>query len=77
MRSPAVRCSAHVLSALRMPEARRYAVVVGPEHDDVAAEARANFADAQVFVQNERRGTAHAVSGGQGRDRTGRRRHRW
>ena len=51
----------HVLSALKMPENTAIAVVVGPEHDDVSADARANFADSQVFVQTERRGTAHAV----------------
>ncbi len=32
-----------------------------PEHEDVSAEARANFVSSQVFVQTERRGTAHAV----------------
>ena len=51
----------HVLSALKMPENTAIAVVVGPEHDDVSADARANFAASQVFVQKERRGTAHAV----------------
>jgi len=51
----------HVLSALKMPENTAIAVVVGPEHDDVSADARANFADSQLFVQKERRGTAHAV----------------
>ena len=35
--------------------------MVGPDHDDVSAEARAIAPDAQVFVQHERRGTAHAV----------------
>jgi len=51
----------HVLTALKTTENTAIAVVVGPEHDDVSADARANFADSQVFVQNERRGTAHAV----------------
>ena len=37
------------------------AVVVGPEHDDVSAEARLFAPESQVFVQAERRGTAHAV----------------
>ena len=37
------------------------AVVLGPEHDDVSAEARLFAPDAQVFVQAQRRGTAHAV----------------
>ena len=44
-----------------MPENTAIAVVIGPEHDDVSADARANFANSQVFVQKERRGTAHAV----------------
>src|SRR5262245_47480572 len=52
----------HALAALRGPaQETRTAVVVGPDRDDVAAEARAMLPDAQVFVQTERRGTAHAV----------------
>jgi len=51
----------HVLTALNMTGNTAIAVVVGPEHDDVSADARANFAASQVFVQKERRGTAHAV----------------
>ena len=52
---------AHVLAALREAGGTRTAVVVGPDHEAVAAEARAQSADVQVFVQSERRGTAHAV----------------
>jgi bifunctional UDP-N-acetylglucosamine pyrophosphorylase / glucosamine-1-phosphate N-acetyltransferase len=37
------------------------AVVVGPGHDDVSAAARLVAPDAQVFLQAQRRGTAHAV----------------
>jgi bifunctional UDP-N-acetylglucosamine pyrophosphorylase/glucosamine-1-phosphate N-acetyltransferase len=37
------------------------AVVVGPQHDDVAADARVYAPRAQTFVQTQRRGTAHAV----------------
>src|SRR5882724_304354 len=37
------------------------AVVVGPAHDDVSADARVYAPQAQIFVQAERRGTAHAV----------------
>jgi len=37
------------------------AVVVGPDRDDVAAEAKKAAPAAAVFVQRERRGTAHAV----------------
>ena len=52
---------AHALAALREAGASAIAVVVGPERDDVAAEARAFAPEAEVFVQSERRGTAHAV----------------
>ncbi|HXW26456.1 MAG TPA: bifunctional UDP-N-acetylglucosamine diphosphorylase/glucosamine-1-phosphate N-acetyltransferase GlmU [Xanthobacteraceae bacterium] len=50
---------AHVLAAAK--EANAVAVVVGPGHDAVAAEAHALVAGAAVYVQAERRGTAHAV----------------
>jgi bifunctional UDP-N-acetylglucosamine pyrophosphorylase/glucosamine-1-phosphate N-acetyltransferase len=36
-------------------------VVVGPGSDAVAAEAKRVLPDAEIFVQSERRGTAHAV----------------
>jgi bifunctional UDP-N-acetylglucosamine pyrophosphorylase/glucosamine-1-phosphate N-acetyltransferase len=52
---------AHVLAALRAAGGTDTAVVVGPDREDVAAEAHAVLPDAQVFVQRERRGTAHAV----------------
>ena len=51
---------AHVLAALK-GAGSRVAVVVGPGHDAVAAEARAAVSGAEIFVQTERRGTAHAV----------------
>ena len=51
----------HVLAALCAAGGTTTAVVVGPDRDDVAAEARAMLPDAQVFTQAERRGTAHAV----------------
>lgn len=51
----------HVLVAAQAAGATRLAVVVGPDRDDVAAEAHAIAPDAQVFVQKERLGTAHAV----------------
>jgi bifunctional UDP-N-acetylglucosamine pyrophosphorylase/glucosamine-1-phosphate N-acetyltransferase len=51
---------AHVLRAARAIGADRIAVVVGPDRDDVAAEVkRAQRAD--IFIQRERKGTAHAV----------------
>ena len=52
---------AHALAALGGAEATAFAVVVGPQCDDVAAAARAFSPGAEVFVQHERRGTAHAT----------------
>ena len=52
---------AHVLAAVAGSGATRAAVVVGPGREDVAAEARAVLPEAEVFVQAERLGTAHAV----------------
>jgi bifunctional UDP-N-acetylglucosamine pyrophosphorylase/glucosamine-1-phosphate N-acetyltransferase len=52
---------AHALAALRTAHVTRAAVVVGPDHEAVTAEARSVLSDTQVFVQTERRGTAHAV----------------
>ncbi len=51
----------HVLETTRAAGATRTAVVIGPDRDDVAAEARRVVPDAQVFVQRDRLGTAHAV----------------
>ena len=52
---------AHVLDAVTRAEADAVVVVVGPGRDDVAAEARAAFPGAEIAVQSERLGTAHAV----------------
>jgi bifunctional UDP-N-acetylglucosamine pyrophosphorylase/glucosamine-1-phosphate N-acetyltransferase len=52
---------AHVLGALRAAKVTRSAVVVGPDHEAVAAEVRSVLPGAEVFVQRERRGTADAV----------------
>ncbi len=51
----------HVVAAVSAAGATHVAVVVGPGRDDVAAEARALHAGADLFVQHERLGTAHAV----------------
>jgi bifunctional UDP-N-acetylglucosamine pyrophosphorylase/glucosamine-1-phosphate N-acetyltransferase len=51
----------HVLAATAAAGATRTAVVIGPDRDDVAAEAHRVAPEAQVFVQRERLGTAHAV----------------
>jgi bifunctional UDP-N-acetylglucosamine pyrophosphorylase/glucosamine-1-phosphate N-acetyltransferase len=52
---------AHVLDAVRAAGGGEAAVVVGPDGEAVAAEARRVLPQAQTFVQAERRGTAHAV----------------
>jgi bifunctional UDP-N-acetylglucosamine pyrophosphorylase/glucosamine-1-phosphate N-acetyltransferase len=52
---------AHVLAAVRNAGGSAIAVVVGPDAGAVSAEATRNAPDANIFVQTERRGTAHAV----------------
>jgi bifunctional UDP-N-acetylglucosamine pyrophosphorylase / glucosamine-1-phosphate N-acetyltransferase len=52
---------AHVLSALSEAGTGQVAVVVGPNHEAVIAEAKKTLHDAEVAVQTERLGTAHAV----------------
>lgn len=52
---------AHVLSAVTGAGATKIAVVVGPDRDDVAAEASRTAPQVRSFVQADRRGTAHAV----------------
>ncbi|MET0743494.1 MAG: bifunctional UDP-N-acetylglucosamine diphosphorylase/glucosamine-1-phosphate N-acetyltransferase GlmU [Microvirga sp.] len=51
----------HAVANLARAGADRIAVVVGPDRENVAREARAIFPAADVFTQAERRGTAHAV----------------
>lgn len=51
----------HVLAAVQEAGATSVAVVVGPDREDVAAAALAACPGARIFVQHERRGTAHAV----------------
>jgi bifunctional UDP-N-acetylglucosamine pyrophosphorylase / glucosamine-1-phosphate N-acetyltransferase len=51
---------AHVLAAVRETGSAT-AVVIGPGQDKVAAAVTATLPDAAIFVQAERRGTAHAV----------------
>ena len=51
----------HVLALSAQAEARSVAVVVGPDMDAVAAEAVAHVPSAQIFIQNDQRGTADAV----------------
>lgn len=52
---------AHVLAVLSDVGPTRTAVVVGPGHEAAASETRDCFPGADIFVQSERRGTAHAV----------------
>jgi bifunctional UDP-N-acetylglucosamine pyrophosphorylase / glucosamine-1-phosphate N-acetyltransferase len=52
---------AHVLQAVRQSGSTKTAVVVGPDADAVAIEAKRVLPDAEIFVQQQRRGTAHAV----------------
>jgi bifunctional UDP-N-acetylglucosamine pyrophosphorylase/glucosamine-1-phosphate N-acetyltransferase len=52
---------AHVLHAVSDAGGTASAVVVGPDHETVAAEAKRVLPQADVYVQKERRGTAHAV----------------
>src|SRR3954454_1741126 len=51
----------HVLHAVRGAHVDACAVVVGPNGEAVAEEARRVLPKADVFVQKERRGTGHAV----------------
>jgi bifunctional UDP-N-acetylglucosamine pyrophosphorylase/glucosamine-1-phosphate N-acetyltransferase len=52
---------AHVLAAVRQAGGSAVAVVIGPDADAVRAEAARNAPGAEIVVQKERRGTAHAV----------------
>jgi len=52
---------AHVLDAVREAGGTGAAIVVGPDHDAVAAEAKQVLPGAEIYVQKERRGTGHAV----------------
>jgi bifunctional UDP-N-acetylglucosamine pyrophosphorylase/glucosamine-1-phosphate N-acetyltransferase len=51
----------HAIAAVMAAGADAVAVVIGPDRPDVAAEVAARLPSARVFVQAERRGTAHAV----------------
>src|SRR6516165_2395434 len=52
---------AHVLGAVRAAGATASAVVIGPDSETVEGEARRVMTGAEIFVQEERRGTADAV----------------
>ncbi len=52
---------AHVLSAAPAGAGTSLAVVIGPDHQAVGEEARRYRPDVEIFVQRDRKGTAHAV----------------
>jgi len=52
---------AHVLAAIKDAKVTTTAVVIGPGQEAVAAEAQRVMPGVQCFVQQQRRGTAHAV----------------
>src|ERR1700682_3385861 len=52
---------AHVLRAAPKGPGAALAVVIGPDHDAVAKQAKRIRPDASSFIQRERLGTAHAV----------------
>src|SRR5258705_12596176 len=62
----------HVLTAAANTS---IAVVVGPAHNDVSADARVYAPQAQTFVQAERRGTGAAGLGAKAADEKGGRRN--
>jgi bifunctional UDP-N-acetylglucosamine pyrophosphorylase/glucosamine-1-phosphate N-acetyltransferase len=51
----------HVLSTMRQVGSNSTALIVGPDNAGTTAEARQILPDVEIFVQSERRGTAHAV----------------
>src|SRR5215213_1491038 len=51
----------HALANVAGAGASRIAVVIGPNREDVAREAKSVFPEAEIFVQAERLGTGHAV----------------
>ena len=58
---------AHVLLAVKEAGATDVAVVIGPDRNDAASEVNRVYPQAEVFVQRERLGTAHAVLSARGR----------
>ena len=51
----------HALAAVAAAGADAVAAVIGPDRPDVAAEVKKQAPHAAIFVQTERKGTAHAV----------------
>jgi bifunctional UDP-N-acetylglucosamine pyrophosphorylase / glucosamine-1-phosphate N-acetyltransferase len=51
----------HVLAAVQAANISRIVVVIGPGREDVATQIKNHAPDAEIIVQTERLGTAHAV----------------
>ncbi len=51
----------HVLTSVKNAEISRIVVIIGPDRSDVAAEIKRHTPHAEIIVQHERLGTAHAV----------------
>jgi bifunctional UDP-N-acetylglucosamine pyrophosphorylase / glucosamine-1-phosphate N-acetyltransferase len=51
----------HVLAAVKAAKIARIVVVIGPGREDVATQIKNHAPDAEIIVQTERLGTAHAV----------------
>ena len=51
----------HVIKAAEAAQSARLGIVIGPDHDDVRALIEARAPKAQISVQKNRLGTAHAV----------------
>jgi bifunctional UDP-N-acetylglucosamine pyrophosphorylase / glucosamine-1-phosphate N-acetyltransferase len=51
----------HVMNAASAAGTGNLAIVVGPDHEAISADARKYAPKARIFEQRERRGTAHAV----------------
>ena len=51
----------HALTAMQGAGADHIALVIGPGHEAVASEAKRWAPDVEIFIQHERRGTAHAT----------------
>ena len=51
----------HILACVKNVDIARIVVIIGPDRDDVALEIKRYAPQADIIVQNERLGTAHAV----------------
>ncbi len=51
----------HVLAAVKNADISHIVVIIGPNHEEVASEINRHAPQAEIIVQRERLGTAHAV----------------